>query len=139
MDGRKFVFARVHIPALIAQKYRNREKSLRHVALVAKFLDDNKPKIHLKSKFALFQTSSVFKLYSISFNLSNVGEIFWIEFKRTVSEFRKRKRNFLCFVHLLRKEGALNYEVSCRSHATMTKKCVKKRDARAKLLFCQKK
>ena len=36
------------------------EKSLRHVAMVAKFLDDNKPNIHLKSKFALFQTSSIF-------------------------------------------------------------------------------
>ena len=34
------------------------EKSLRHVAMVAKGLDDNKPKIHLKSKLALFQTSS---------------------------------------------------------------------------------
>ena len=34
------------------------EKSLRHVAMVATFLDDNKPKIHLKSKLALFQTSS---------------------------------------------------------------------------------
>ena len=35
------------------------EKLLRHVAMVAKFLDDNKPKIHLKSKFALFQTSLI--------------------------------------------------------------------------------
>ena len=35
------------------------EKSLRHVAMVAIFLDDNKPKIHLKSEFALFQTSSI--------------------------------------------------------------------------------
>ena len=35
------------------------EKLLRHVAMVAQFLDDNKPKIHLKSKFALFQTSSI--------------------------------------------------------------------------------
>ena len=35
------------------------EKSLRHVAMVAKFLDDNKRKINLKSKFALFQTSSI--------------------------------------------------------------------------------
>ena len=35
---------------------RNREeKSLRHVAMVAKFLDDNKSKRHLKSGFALFQ------------------------------------------------------------------------------------
>ena len=35
--------------------YVNREeKSLGYVAMVAKFLNDNKPKIHLKSKFALF-------------------------------------------------------------------------------------
>ena len=31
------------------------EKLLRHVAMVAKFLDENKPKIHIKSKFALFK------------------------------------------------------------------------------------
>ena len=35
------------------------EKSLRHVAMVARFRDDNKPKTSLKSKFALFQTSSI--------------------------------------------------------------------------------
>ena len=35
------------------------EKSLRHVSMVAEFLDDNKPKNHLKSEFALFQTSSI--------------------------------------------------------------------------------
>ena len=102
------------------------EKLLRHVAMVAKFLDDNKPKIHLKSKFALFQTC---RSYSISFHLSNVGEIFRMESERTVFKFRKRKRNFLCCVHLLRKVGA------CHSRATTAKKCAKKRDARAKLLF----
>ena len=31
-----------------------REKSLRHVAMVAKILDGNKPKKSLKSVFALF-------------------------------------------------------------------------------------
>ena len=35
------------------------EKSLRHVAMVAKFLDDNKSKRHSKSGFELFQTSSI--------------------------------------------------------------------------------
>ena len=35
------------------------EKSLRRVAMVAKFLDDNKLKRRLKSEFALFQTSSI--------------------------------------------------------------------------------
>ena len=45
------------------------EKLSSQVAMVAKCLDDNKPK-----------TSHCFKhhgSYSISFNLSNVGEIFW--------------------------------------------------------------
>ena len=38
----------------------NREgKSLRHVAKVAKFLDDNKPIKSLESLFALFQTSPI--------------------------------------------------------------------------------
>ena len=35
------------------------EKSLRHVAKVAKCLDDNKPIKSLKSLFALFQTSPI--------------------------------------------------------------------------------
>ena len=35
--------------------YNREERSLRHVAMVAKFLDDNKPKIH----FALFKTSLI--------------------------------------------------------------------------------
>ena len=58
--------------------------------MVAKFLLDNKPEIHLKIKFALFKTSLIY----ISFNLSNVGEIFWIESKRTISEFRKDRETF---------------------------------------------
>jgi len=43
------------------------EKSSHHIASLAKFLDYNKP-----SEFALFQTH---RSYSISFNLSNVAEI----------------------------------------------------------------
>ena len=39
--------------------HNRQEESLRHVAMVAKFLDENKPKRHLKSGFALFQTSSI--------------------------------------------------------------------------------
>ena len=35
------------------------KKSLRHAAMVAKFLDDNKPIKSLKSLFALFQTSPI--------------------------------------------------------------------------------
>ena len=46
------------------------EKSLRHVAMVARFLDDSKPKKSLKSLLALFQ---LHQSYSISFNLANRG------------------------------------------------------------------
>ena len=42
---------------LFSQSYTG-ENSLPHVGMTAKFFDDNKTKIHLKSKFALFQTSS---------------------------------------------------------------------------------
>ena len=51
------------------------EKSLRHVAIAAKFLDENKLRTSLNSL-----NSHCFKRhcsYSVSFNLSNVGEIFW--------------------------------------------------------------
>ena len=81
----------------------NREKSLRHVAMVAKFLNDNKPKRHLKSVFALFQNSLI--LFN-TFNLSNVGETFWVQSERRVCKFRKRKTKFLCCAHLLHKAGA---------------------------------
>ena len=55
--------------------YFNREeKSLRHITMVAKFLD-NKPVKSLKSLFALFQISPI--LFNILFNLANLGEIFF--------------------------------------------------------------
>ena len=44
------------------------EKSLRHVAIATKFLDDNKLKIHLKVNLHCFK---VHRSYSVSFNLSN--------------------------------------------------------------------
>ena len=52
-------------------------KSLRHIAMAEKFLDGNKLKIHFKSKFTLFQTSSIFISLlhftsSFSFNLSKL-------------------------------------------------------------------
>ena len=84
-------------PNLIIGGNDREEKSLPHIAMVAKFLRDNKSKRHLKSGFPPFQTSS------ISFNLSNVGEVLWVELERTVSKFRKRK--FLYCSHLLDKAG----------------------------------
>ena len=57
------------------------EKSLRHVAMVVKFLDDNKPK------------SILFN----SFNLSNVGEICWGWFWKDIIEVKKKKNNIFVF------------------------------------------
>ena len=58
------------IPMIIFSKL-NREKTLiRHVALVAKFLDDDKVENVTSNCFKLHRS------YSVSFNLSNVGEIF---------------------------------------------------------------
>ena len=44
---------------LTAIPFNREEKSLRHVAIIAKFLDDNKPKTSHKSAVALFETSSI--------------------------------------------------------------------------------
>ena len=60
--------------------------------MVAKFLDDNKPKIHLKSEFALFRTYSVL----LNFIQFVIGEISGVKPERTV--FKLRKRKFLCCV-----------------------------------------
>ena len=38
-------------------EFNREERSLRYVAMVETFLDDNKPKCHLKIRLALFQTS----------------------------------------------------------------------------------
>ena len=51
-----------------------------------------------------------------------------VESERPVSELRKRKRIFSRCVYLLRKKGASNKDLSCRSRATTANKCTKKRD-----------
>ena len=50
------------------------EKLLRHVAMVAKFLDDNKPR--KSPKILILCYFKLHRSYSISFNLANLGEIF---------------------------------------------------------------
>ena len=120
----------------VNHSYNREEKSLRHVAMVATFLDDNKPKRHLQVDSHCFK---LHRSYLISFNLSNVGEIFWVKSERTACNFRERKLKFLCCAHVLHKAGAWNWEVSCRGRATTAEKCTKKREARAKMFFCQSK
>ena len=67
--------------------YNREERSLRHVAMVAKFLDDNKPKIH----FALFKTSLI--LFNL-IQFVKCSRNFWVKSQRTVSKFTKKGRKF---------------------------------------------
>ena len=66
------------------------EKSLRHVAMVAKFLDDNKPKTSLKKRV---RTASNFKDF-IQFHLiwHMLAKFSRVESERTVSKFRRGKK-----------------------------------------------
>ena len=59
-----------------------------------------------------------------------------VKFQRTVSKFTKRIRKLLSCVHDLHKYEIRN---SRRSREVTAKKCTRKRDARAKFLFCQSK
>ena len=53
-----FSNCRIWSQATLLGQYTGEEKSFRHVAMEAKFLNNNNPR-HLKSEFALFQTSSI--------------------------------------------------------------------------------
>ena len=101
------------------------EKSLRHVAMVAKFLDDNKPKSHLKSKFALFQTSSILFNFKCWQNFLDL-------IRKTVSE--KEKETFcVVFTYSVKRAREIR-----KFHVAVVQRrnVQKKRDAHAKLLFC---
>ena len=71
------------------------EKSFCDVAMVAKFLDDNKPKTALKKR--------IFALFLIQFHLicQMLAKFSGFESERTLSKFRKRKRK----LHLLHKRA----------------------------------
>ena len=82
-----------------------------------------KRKRHLKSKFALIQTSSI--LLHFIWICKILAKLYGVESERTLSQFGKKKRKFLCWVHQLHKAGAWNKEVSSRRLATTAKKCTK--------------
>ena len=50
-----FIGARSRPLSMFSAGHKREEKPLRHIAMVANFLDDNKSKCHLKSGFTLFQ------------------------------------------------------------------------------------
>ena len=84
-------------------------------------------KRHLKGTVVLLQTLSHF-----------FGNFFWNAIVKDCIEVQERKKKVvaLCF-HVFHKRW--KQACSCRSRAVTAKKSSKKRDARAKLLFCQSK
>ena len=99
------------------------EKSLRHVAVVAKYLDNHKPKTSLKR---WIRTASNFiDLNQIHLIWQMLAKYSMVESERTVSRFRRGKRQLLCCVYLLYKAIVWNYEVACRRDATTGKKWTK--------------
>ena len=84
--------------------------------------------------------SRCFKLYSaysISFNLSNVGSFLELNSKILYRSSGKEKES-RCLVFTFSTKREIK-AFSHRSRAVTARKCTKKRDARAKMLFCQSK
>ena len=54
------------------------------------------------------------------------GKYSGVESERTVSKWRKEKKNLFSSVHILHKAGAWNKDVSCSCPAMVAKKCTKK-------------
>ena len=99
----------------------------------SRFPDDNNPKRYFKSEFihTVSKSSILFKFIQFVKCWRNFG----VKSERTVSKFQKRKWKF-CVVSIYSIKRAREIRSSCRSLAAMNKKCQKKRDASAKLLFC---
>ena len=77
--------------------FHREEKSLRHVAMVAIFLDHNKTKIRTVSNFSdLIQFHLICQMFGKFSGFNPKGPY----------ESLEKKKNFLCCVHLLLKPGA---------------------------------
>ena len=90
-----------YVEMKVSQAYHGEEKLLSHVAMVAKFLDNNKPKMSLKKSI---RTASNF-IDLIQFHLiwQMLAKFSRVESEGTLSKFRKGKSQLLCCVHLLHK------------------------------------
>ena len=74
-------------PVVVGSK---KEKLLRHVAMVAKFLDDNKPKSHLKSIRTISNFTDLIQIHLIWQTLAKFSFGPYL----LLSKFRKRKQQF---------------------------------------------
>ena len=93
---------------------------------------DGSENVTIKIIFAFFQTSS--QLFQLALNVKCSRVKFsGDEFLETAPKFRKRKKNYSSCVYDLHK--TCHQEISRPSGAVTAKKCTKKCNARAELLF----
>ena len=64
--------------------------------------------------------------YSMSFNLSNIGQVFWILILKDWLSLKMNEQGNCCLVITSSTKHEINEEVPCCDHATMAKKCTKK-------------
>ena len=88
-----FIHYHDYMTVISTYMYNRKKKSLRHLVKVAKLLDDNK----LSLKKWVCTVSTFIDVIQFHFNFKFPG----VEIERTISKFRKRKRKFLCHVHIL--------------------------------------
>ena len=94
--------ARIRSPLNYINWFNREEKSLRHVAMVAKFVDDNKAKTSLK-KCGIRTASNFIDLIQFHLIWQMLAKFSKVESERTVSKFGRGKRQLLCCVHRLHK------------------------------------
>ena len=101
--------------------------------MVVKFLDDNKLKTSLKKW--IHAVSKFIDLIQFHVICQMLAKFSGVESERTVSKFRIRKRKF-CVVLIYSIKRAREIRSFVSQSCNDGKEMYKKRDARAKLLFC---
>ena len=84
----------------------NREKSLCNFSMVAKFLEENKPKTSLTKWIR--KASNFIDLFQFQLIWQMLAKFSRVESERTVSKFRKGKRQLLCCFHRLHEARVWN-------------------------------
>ena len=121
---------RNNVGTLCCAKSRRRESS--RVTSLLRSTDAMAEEMSLKK--VILHSFSLNRDYSYRIPLSNVGEPYWSCISRINIQVQKEKFKFV--VACFRPPQNVKLTISRRSRAKTAKKCTKKCDERAELLFC---
>ena len=96
--------------------------------------DDDSSKLFFLKKWP-HTISKFIPSYSMSFNLSNIGQVFWIWILKDWLSLKMNEQENRCLVITSSTKHEINEEVPCCDHVTMATKCTKKHVARCKCCF----